>query len=63
MEVVLKETVEMGKKCDVFRNSNYHIKGEETGGARGTWTREEKCIQNKLDRETRGKETTCETSA
>jgi hypothetical protein len=48
----------MGGKCDVFRNLNYHIKGEETGGARG---REMRNVY-KLDKETRGKETTCETS-
>lgn len=42
-----------GGECDVFRNLNYQIKREEMGGARGTWTREEKCVQNKLVRETR----------
>jgi len=28
--------------------------------SRGGWARKEKCTQNKLGRETRGKETTCE---
>jgi hypothetical protein len=46
MEVVLKGNRLNGRKCNVLRKLNYHIKGEETGGACGTCARAEKCIQN-----------------